>query len=315
MLDRAQLLRQMGWDYRHYMRYSCPRHTIYQSRSALEGRIQAQSHVIEKGLSARDRKPAFGRAAVWELISLLKRHSELYGSDCKGSIGSALLVLYSYLEEEKDNCPDGIELENAVCQLDEMSGAGGTLSLTSDEFQSLQMLSFAEFAEARHSIRDFADKPVSREIIQQVVRLAQSAPSACNRQSPRVYVLQNKDKIRELLETQGGTRGFADLVRVAFIITTRTSRYSGAAERNLAFVDGGIFLMNMLYGLQYFGIGACPLMWDEYTMGSEYIREQLDIPCDEMVVALIGAGHVPETFKVAVSQRVKLADVLVFLNE
>ena len=127
--------------------------------------------------------------------------------------------------------------------------------------------------------------------------------------------MREPKKVRELLESQGGARTFAQLARAVLLISSRTDLYSGAAERNLAFVDGGIFLMNLLYALHNCGLGACPLMWNDATMDAGRARKEFHVPHDERIIALVAAGHVPETFKVAVSQRVDLADVLVFADD
>lgn len=61
--------------------------------------------------------------------------------------------------------------------------------IVSDSFASVSDCdkNAINFINGRHSVRSFDSTPVPQETLTQVVELAQSAPSACNRQPSRVY--------------------------------------------------------------------------------------------------------------------------------
>lgn len=48
--------------------------------------------------------------------------------------------------------------------------------------------SFPDFFMSRHSVRQFSDLTIDIEDIEKAVKLAMKAPSACNRQSCKVYI-------------------------------------------------------------------------------------------------------------------------------
>ena len=50
----------------------------------------------------------------------------------------------------------------------------------------------------RTSVRDYLNKEVEQEKIEQIMRAAMAAPSACNQQPWEYYVVTNKSKIEEL---------------------------------------------------------------------------------------------------------------------
>ena len=49
--------------------------------------------------------------------------------------------------------------------------------------------------------------------------------------------------------------------------------------------------MNLLYALTYYGIGTCPLIWNDDGEKAEEIRRFVDIPWSEQIVAIIQVGH------------------------
>ena len=51
---------------------------------------------------------------------------------------------------------------------------------------------FRAFAQSRHSVRWFSDATVDLGVIKQAISIAQTAPSACNRQATRVKIIKDK---------------------------------------------------------------------------------------------------------------------------
>ena len=123
-------------------------------------------------------------------------------------------------------------------------------------------MNFYDFAHNRHSFRYFDDSPLQEKDVFDAVKLAQTAPSACNRQSVKVYCVLNKKTCDEVLDIQQGAKGFEG-VNGVFVITANVKRYAGVKEYSAPYVDGSIFLMNLLYSLNYYGIATCPLLFDD----------------------------------------------------
>ena len=65
-------------------------------------------------------------------------------------------------------------------------------------------------------------------------------------------------------------------------------------ERNTVFVDGGIFLVNLLYALNHYQIAACPVIWGAEPDNDRHIYKLLEIPQSHEIISLIAAGAFPE---------------------
>lgn len=120
----------------------------------------------------------------------------------------------------------------------------------------------------------------------------------------------NREKIMKIIALHGGMRGF-DIPGAIFVITGDLRLYQNEYERNTLFVDGGIFLMNLLYALDSLGLVACPLIWGSEPSDDKKLSEILNIKPHEKIVAWISAGYCPgKAFKAAISSKRDLNTIL-----
>ena len=59
-------------------------------------------------------------------------------------------------------------------------------------------MDFLEVIDKRHSVRRYSDRPVERELLDAIVRIAQTAPSSRNSQSTSFVIIEDKDTIEAL---------------------------------------------------------------------------------------------------------------------
>lgn len=167
---------------------------------------------------------------------------------------------------------------------------------------------FEKFSFSRRSLRHYSNDKVDIDRVIDAIRIAQNAPSACNRQATRVKIIQSKEAKEYVLSIQNGTRGFGHLADKILLVSTDMSNWA-LVDRNSAFLDAGIFTMNLLYALHYKHIAACPLNAD---MGSKLVKEihkRLNIPMSEIPVCFITIGNASKEFLVAKSQRIDIENV------
>jgi len=297
-------------DIKNYLKYSATSREVL-SREYLDAKIMTRAHQIEKGLSLRETCPGFGS----DVISALKRHLKQY-YDLGYPVDSApfrsgIAVLIQYTQFNKDI---GLDLDalNAIDELIQEADISmkGTYQVTRSEINNAAKGDFDSLSRSRHSIRNFCDKPVDLVLIERSVRIAQRAPSACNRQPVRVYVVEDKQLQQRLLAMQNGNRGFREQISKLLVITVENQAYSGIEQRHLPYVDSGIFVMALLYSLHYLGLGACALNWCVDAAKDDEIRMLLDLPNSESVILLIAVGHMSESMQVAKSRRKALDRVL-----
>jgi len=77
-------------------------------------------------------------------------------------------------------------------------------NMTDEEMQKAAV-DFYDFMRKRHSIRDFSDRPVAREVIENCVKAAGTAPSGANHQPWHFVAIANpefKHRIREAAEEE-----------------------------------------------------------------------------------------------------------------
>ena len=97
------------------------------------------------------------------------------------------------------------------------------------------------------------------------------------------------------------------------MITSSLRYWTSNALRNGSYVDGGIFVMNLLYALHFNKIAACTLNMYLDVEDSKKMYKELEIPEDEVPIALLAVGYPSETFDLAQSTR-KNYDEVVFVH-
>lgn len=162
------------------------------------------------------------------------------------------------------------------------------------------------FINGRHSVRSFDSTSVPQETLTQVVELAQSAPSACNRQPSRVYFSGPKSA-HVVSAAVRGNKGFEQSIFQWAVITADTSLFS-CAEYDQWFINGGIYLQSFVLALKAYGIGSCIFQWVVGDSGKE-MRSSLGISANEVIIAVVGFGYPKETFARPVARRMPVSEV------
>ena len=59
-------------------------------------------------------------------------------------------------------------------------------------------MDFIKLAEERFSVREFSDRQVEKDKLDLILRAGQTAPTACNNQPQRIYVIQSHEALEKL---------------------------------------------------------------------------------------------------------------------
>lgn len=288
------------------------------AREALLAKTIMAYHVIEKGLTMPERRLGFGKDVVKRLMRLIDEYVELYGFE-DGQVRHAVGVLKEYRDLHATEFLKGGDDEGFWRSLNLFLlpyaevDASCQLHVTRDAFFSKTECSFPAFAESRHTVRNYAqtDLPVERIVV--AVQIAQTAPSACNRQYVRVHCVSDKGIGQRLLALQKGNRGFGQLANKVLVVTVDLEDIDSTGERNDVYTNGGIFLMNLCYALHYCKVAHCVLNWSRDEADDNAARALLGhrLKESETIVALLSCGIAPREFDVAVSPRKALDEILV----
>lgn len=280
--------------------------------NALTAEVIFNSHKLEKGLCLSNGKRIFAVDPAKRLLFLLKRWKteNIVGLDNNIFI-SSLGILKDYkihLLTNNLKHPQLMSEIDSFIEASSMSEKVGSLPQTpyiidSNQNWSELTTTFTKLAKLRRSVRDFSDELVPQEKIMLAVELAQLSPSACNRQPCKVHILQNQKEVQEILLHQNGNRGFNEKISTIAIVTADITGYFDATERNQGYVDGGLFLMSFLYGLEAQGISSCCLNWCAKPNTDRKVHDIFNIKMSERIISLVAIGYPNKTSLIPLSPR------------
>ena len=207
-----------------------------------------EAHTIEKGLTLPQPKPHFGREKIAALMDMNSDWAPPEGELSRSMLVGALReyqISFANVPAPDEALAQRIDGFLAIHR-DTLAEGGVRHGM---ERQCQENAAAIQFLEGRFSAREFGQRALTDAEIDGIVRLAQRAPSQCNRQSSRLHVYRNPTKIRELIGLQGGGRGFAESVPTLFIVTSEITGWAGPTQRNQPYMDGGLFAMMLMLGL------------------------------------------------------------------
>ena len=265
-----------------------------------------ENHTIEKGMSLRNPKKGFGQEKVKNLLARLNKYVDLYAKEDLDFLNYPLSTIKGYIDYTKENGVEIPLIEKEFIKLQERIGKTkvdtrtGVISITREEITNMCKQNFESLLYSRHSIRYFSNEPVSKESIEKALTLAQRTPSACNRQGWLTHVFTGKQSVK-LIKWQGGSRGFEDEIQCSILVTANLKAFL-FYEVHQAYVDGGLYAMNLINALHSLGLGTIPLSCG-FDVPKLKGLANFDIPENEVPILIIGIGHLQPQFKVAVSDR------------
>ena len=314
VMKNLAIMRNLAKDsyywFRHDLKYCS---TLYNDERSNLAKLIINSHVLEKGITMPERRLGFGYERVKIIIEQCNQCIKEYGNSSV-EVQATLKGLEQYLELHKQQ---GFELakdiENGIVELlkEKILDTKECYETTKQAFFA-PTKDFYEYAHQRHSLRWYCDEAVNEDTIEKAVELAMTAPSACNRQSIKVYVIASQDKKKQVLDIQNGHRGFGEQADKILCVTA-DSRCYPHEHRLMANVDGGIFTMNLLYALHYYKIAACTLNACMSIGNRKLLSDIIGMHQAEFPIVFISIGNAPEDFMVAASQRLNIERVLEFI--
>ena len=276
------------------------------------------SHSIEKGLSIEKTRLGYGHKIQVEMMKRIMLLENSNSSYHKEAVYMALDSLRSYIKyHDENNFTDDVieQIRKFIANFDLKNDNiyGGSI-LLKKENMVFNVKEIERFFNLRHSIREYDNSDVSDDKILKALKLAQRAPSACNRQGFRAYIL-SKNASRKMSHTLEGIGGFANSVNRFILITGKLSSYR-ANENRQFIVSASIFAAYLSLTLHLYGMGACviqrPLIWNtEWNT----LRNYLKIEKDEQLVLMIAVGNLKEKCEVPISHRVNDEVMFKFIKD
>ncbi|MCJ8349714.1 nitroreductase family protein [Moritella sp.] len=287
-------------------------------RSIISSELLFQYHKLEKGLVMPGPKRLFGLAPARATMVLISKWQRTEVVDEKDSIyRGAIGTLQSYYDRIVDYKLDANnvitnELETFLttysCERSAYNTPCEITQLDVDEINYSEQ--FSLLMNARRSVRAFSAEPVASELLENVVRISQLSPSACNRQPVKVTIVSDPVLKQKLLSHQNGNVGFGHLAPHIAVILTDASCFFGATERHEPYVDGGLFSMSFILALKSHNISSCCLNWCVKPKADKAAHKLLALDPSLRIIMLIAIGYAPDETLVPRSPRRDLDDVL-----
>lgn len=273
--------------------------------------ILRENHVIEKGMSMKVPRKGFGLSKVSNLIARLGKYAELYGAKDIGFTQYPVDTIQEYINYTLDSgvaCADIVLAFHALCEKAKVRprpSRGGVVVLSRENVIRDATCSFPLLLKSRHSIRYFDQQHLpTRKQIDEILELAQLTPSACNRQAWHTHVFQGAES-SALVKWQGGSRGFEDEMTTTILVTADLKGFLWH-EVHQAYVDGGLYAMNLINAIHAQGMGGIPLSTGFESQKLQGLKD-FGIPENEVPILIVGFGNLLPEFKVAVSTRKQLS--------
>lgn len=271
------------------------------------------AHIIEKGLSHNEIRFQFGKIFLSDLSEYLKKYNKNGWSKEAEAYKNIIGVLKEYkILHDKNNIESDFlsEIFNAEILHDienSNSNMGGIEVIKANSKKNIN--SFSELALNRYSIREFSKENVEISEIEEAIKIAQKSPTGCNRQPTKIHIVTNKSMIKNLLTIQKGFKGY-ETPNTLLITTVDQEAYPKASDRNMAYIDGGLFTMTLLYALEEKLIGACLLNTSFSSQTDRKIKSLLNMKNTEVFINFIPIGKMNDEIRVCSSQRMDINKIM-----
>lgn len=143
---------------------------------------------------------------------------------------------------------------------------------------------FLQLAADRYSVRSFDSKPVSRDIIDKIIKAGHLAPTAKNSQPQKIYVVTSEDVMLRLQDVSPCIYGAPQ----CFIICVDDERVCRRGENNdYGEIDASIVTTHMALEATALGVGTCIVGYFEPAK----LKETLGLPENIRPVLMMPFGY------------------------
>jgi len=137
-----------------------------------------------------------------------------------------------------------------------------------------------EALRTRRSCRKFSDKPVDRQLVEQIIDAGHLAASACNDQPWEFVAVTDKDARRKI----AGLTEYGKFIANSPVCIAVMSK-----DVTFFLEDGSAATQNILVAAHALGLGSCWVAGDKKEFAPEICRF-LGAPADVRLVALVAVG-------------------------
>lgn len=141
-------------------------------------------------------------------------------------------------------------------------------------------MDFLEVIEKRHSVRKYSDAPVEKDILDAIVRVAQTAPSSRNSKSSSFMIVEDRDTLDALSQMRDYGSGLLAGAQSAIVVLgdeSKTDLWVDNCAISATFIQLAVTAMDLVSCWVH--INGRPCLKDEPdgAKAEDYVRELLGI--------------------------------------
>ncbi len=288
-----------------------------------EARMLVTAHSLEKGMGLINTRKGYGQKNAIKLCDALMQYQKTSPGSLDYCFVESFGILDAYIHYQENEGVDITTIKDSynmiVTALDEKQWEKikkyryGMSYVTKEEILNQKDLSYESIVSTRHSTRAFSNDLLEKSVITEAVRLANYAPSACNRQPIKVYCILGENRAKKVNELLSGNRSFTDNVNNFAVITSDRAYFAGD-EQYQWYVNGGIYLGFFVEALHSLGIGSCIMQWFAFSKNENKLKKLLGIKKSEAIIAIVSMGYYLEQNKFICAQRKDPEETVYFFD-
>ena len=141
-------------------------------------------------------------------------------------------------------------------------------------------MDFLEVIEKRHSVRKYSDKPVDKEILDAIIRVAQTAPSSRNSKSSAFMIVEDKDTLKALSQMRDYGSALISGAQAAIVVMgdeTKTDLWVDNCAISATFIQLAVTAMDLASCWIHINGRLCLKDEPDGRKSDDYVRELLGI--------------------------------------
>ncbi len=153
-------------------------------------------------------------------------------------------------------------------------------------------MSFMELAKNRYSERYFSSRPVEDEKLAQILEAGRIAPTGCNYQPQRIYVIRSREAMEKAISTKASLYGCPLALLVCYDKETvwKNPEDRNYEEYNCGEQDASSVAASMMFEAEELGVHS---LWIR-GFDSQTVIEAFDLPANHVPALMLALGYPSE---------------------
>lgn len=147
-------------------------------------------------------------------------------------------------------------------------------------------MEYDDLIRTRYSVRNYSDRPVEKDKLDRILEAGRIAPTAGNRQSQRIVVIQSENALAKMKKCTPCQFDAPLLLLVCYDKSVENNNHYGD-KRPYGQVDASIVLTHMMLEAHNLGLGS---VWVG-LFNPELLRKNFDIPSYYEILGLMPIGY------------------------